>query len=336
MFRLLSDLIRLLILGLIWLIVLGCAAWAAGALYFDLPFEDVRFSAAIGFLGLITLFCCFAHGVLAKWGTVLVGFGAVLAWWLTLQPRNDRAWQSDVAELASAKIDGDVITISNVRNFIYQSETVYTPRWETRTYRLSSLQGIDIGINYWGSPDMAHPLVSFQFSDAPPLCFSIEMRKELNEGYSAIGGLYRQYELIYIVADERDVMRVRTNYRKGEDIYLYRLRVTPEQARQRLMDYLNALNELRDHPKWYNAATTNCTTSIRTQHAAEDRAPWDWRMLLNGRMDELLYERHGLVDEGKDFATLEKQARINEAAKAADNAPDFSRRIRQGRVGFQP
>ena len=121
-----------------------------------------------------------------------------------------------------AEINGDEVTLHNVRNCDYRTETDYTPRWETRTVRLSQLTGIDLAINYWGSPWMAHPIASFQFADAPPLCFSIETRKEIGESYSAIGGLYRQFELIYIVADERDVIRVRTNFRHGEDVYLYR------------------------------------------------------------------------------------------------------------------
>jgi Domain of unknown function (DUF4105) len=122
---------------------------------------------------------------------------------------------------------------------------------------------------------MAHPIASFQFADAPPLCFSIETRKEIGESYSAIAGFFRQFELIYVVADERDLIRVRTNFRRGEDVYLYRTTVPPEKARERFMDYIAALNELHAHPRWYNAATTNCTTSIRTQHAAAQRAPWN-------------------------------------------------------------
>jgi len=182
---------------------------------------------------------------------------------------------------------------------------------------------------------MAHPIVSFQFADAPPVCFSIETRKEIGESYSAIGGIYRQYELIYVVADERDVIRVRTNFRKGEDVYLYHLTATLEKARERFVDYITALNELHDYPRWYNAVTTNCTTSIRTQHAAAERAPWDWRILVNGKGDELLFERGAIATGGLNFAELKKQALINAAAKSVDAAADFSRHIREGRAGFE-
>lgn len=181
---------------------------------------------------------------------------------------------------------------------------------------------------------MAHPIVSFQFADTPPVCFSIETRKEAGESYSAIGGIYRQYELIYVVAEERDAIRVRTNFRKGEEVYLYHLNITPEKARTRFMDYLAALNELHVRPRWYNAVTTNCTTSIRTQHDAAHRAAWDWRILVNGKGDELMFERGNIVTAGLPFEDLKKRALINPAANAANDAPDFSRRIRDGRPGF--
>jgi hypothetical protein len=156
----------------------------------------------------------------------------------------------------------------------------------------------------------------------------------VGESYSAIGGLYRQYELTFICADERDVIRVRTNYRHGEDIYLYHTTMTPEKARERFLEYVASMNALRDKPRWYNAATTNCTTSIRTQHASAERAQWDWRILFNGYADEMLYERGALASGGLPFAELKKRALIDEAAKAADGAPDFSARIRASRPGF--
>ena len=200
--------------------------------------------------------------------------------------------------------------------------------------RLSQLTGIDLAINYWGSPWMAHPIASFQFADAPPVCFSIETRKETGESYSAIGGLYRQYELIYVCADERDVIRVRTNYRHGEDVFLYRTTATPGQARARFLEYLASMNTLRDHPRWYNAVTTNCTTAIRTQHDPARRAPWDWRTLLNGQGDEMLFERGQLVDGGLTFSELKARSLINERARTALDAPDFSNRIRARQHGL--
>jgi len=255
--------------------------------------------------------------------------GVVLAWWLTLSPTNDSDWQPDVAQKGWADVQGDEVTFHNVRNCDYRTDTDYTPHWETRTVRLSQITGIDLAIDYWGSPWIAHPIVSFQFADAPPLCFSIETRKKLGQTYSTIGGLYRQFELIYIVADERDVIRVRTNYRK-EDVYLYHTTILPAHARERFLEYIHSLNALRNKPRWYNAITTNCTTSIRTQHPPKERVPWDWRILLNGKGDELMYERHFIVTGGLPFAELKARSLIDTRARAANDSPDFSRLIREG------
>jgi hypothetical protein len=317
---------------LAWLVALGCAAWAFGALHYDFPV--VRDAAAGAFAFVMLGAIIFVPGPRRKLGAAFLGFAIVLAWWLTLKPGNDRAWQPDVAQTAWSETNGDEVTLHNVRNCDYRTETDYTPRWETRTVRLSQMTGIDLAIDYWGSPWMAHPIVSFQFADAPPVCFSIETRKEIGESYSAIGGLYRQFELIYVVADERDVIRVRTNYRQGEDIYLYRTTFTPAQARQRFQQYLRSLNQLRERPRWYNAITTNCTTSIRAQQPVGERMPWDWRILLNGKGDELMHERRNIVTADLPFAELKRRALIDSAAKAAHEAPDFSRRIRQDRPGF--
>ncbi len=291
-----------------WIVRLGfasvaaiIAAWAFGAAWFDAPFGSGNKIAAalVAFAFAVTIL--FVRPFLRKAIVVALLFGGVLIWWLSLKPTDDRPWQPDVAQKAWAEIQGDEATFHNVRNCDYRTETDYTPRWETRSVRLSQITGIDLAINYWGSPWMAHPIASFQFADAPPLCFSIETRKAVGQTYSAIGGLYRQFELIYIVADERDVIRVRTNFRKGEDIYLYHTTIAPAAARQRFLEYVQSLNTLREKPRWYNAITTNCTTSIRTQHPANERMPWDWRILLNGKGDEMMYERHLIAADGLSF-----------------------------------
>lgn len=308
--------------------------WAAGAILYDLPAPAlVRKIIALLFLLAAPGLAIFGRGRI-RWGTPVLAL-AVTVWWFTLRPSNDRDWLPDVARTGWAEVNDDVVTLHNVRNCDYRTETDFTPRWETRTVNLSHLTGIDLAINYWGSPYIAHPIVSFQFSDAPPVCFSIETRKEKGESYSTIGGIYRQYELIHIIADERDVIRVRTNYRKGEDVYLYRLRISPERSRTRFMEYVKTLNQLKDHPKWYNALTTNCTTSIRSQHQNR-RNPWDWRILVNGKGDEMLYE-HGVIGAGDmPFAELKRRSLVDDAAKTADQSPDFSARIRESAPSFKP
>ncbi|MFZ1219026.1 MAG: DUF4105 domain-containing protein, partial [Chthoniobacterales bacterium] len=263
--------LRLVLISLGSLVCLLATAWAAGALYFDLPIAWLRAPLALvyGLAMLAALF--FLKGRWRAMSVAGLGFAAVLAWWLTIKPSNEGDWQPDVEKLAWAEINGDEVTFHNVRNCDYRTETDYTARWETRTVRISQISGVDLAITYWGSPWIAHPIASFQFKDTPPICFSIETRKQRGETYSTIGGLYRQFELIYTVADERDVIRLRTNYRVGEDVYLYRIAITPAQARERFQEYLRSVNEIRDHPRWYNAITINCTTSIRDQHPEDER-----------------------------------------------------------------
>jgi Domain of unknown function (DUF4105) len=327
--------LRLLVVALGGLVALIAIAWAAGALYYDLPIAWLRTPLALVY-GLVTIAALFFVKPRRRAvGLVAAGFGLVLAWWFTIKPRNEGDWQPDVAQLAWAEGNGDEVILHNIRNNDYRTETDYTARWETRTVRISQIIGLDLAINYWGSPWMAHPIASFQFADAPPVCFSIETRKQLGQTYSAIGGFYRQFALIYIVADERDVIRLRTNYRHGEDVYLYRTAMTPSQARERFHEYLRSLNDIREHPRWYNAVTTNCTTSIRDQHPTADRIPWDWRLLLNGKADELMFERGTIVTAGLPFAQLKAGSLINTRAKAAEGMPNFSELIRAGLVPFQ-
>jgi Domain of unknown function (DUF4105) len=315
-----------------WLAAFVCATWAIGAIYFDFPRASA--SAAILFVIILLAAIVFVRGKLRKLATVFVAVALVISWWATLKPSNNRQWQPNVAETPWAEINGDKVTVHNVRNCDYRTETDFTPHWETRTVRLSQMTGMDVAINYWGSPWMAHPIVSFQFADALPICFSIETRKAIGQNYSALRGLYRQYTLIYVVADERDSIRVRSNYRQGEDVYLYHTLASPTQARARFLEYINAINPLRDHPRWYNALTSNCTTNIRTQRSVNERSSWDWRLLANGKADELLYERQVIATGGLPFSELKQRSLINHSARAADKDPDFSRLIRDGLPGF--
>jgi uncharacterized protein DUF4105 len=310
------------------LIAVVAAIWATGAIYFDLPAPSVirHGAAAVWLLGFVIAWFWLPH---RRWSRLIVGivFLCILGWWLSIPPRQDRDWKPDVAVLPNAVIEGDQVTIHNVRNFDWCSLTDFTTRYDTRSYSLSRLQGADLFIIYWGSPLIAHSIASFDFGDQGRICFSIETRPERGRAYSAVGGLYRQFELIYVAADERDAIRVRTNVHKDEEVYLYHLNLSLEEIRTRFLEYLRRMNQLHDRPEWYNAITSNCTTNIRTQHVVAKPAPWDWRILVDGKGDELLYER-GVLNRNLPFAELKRRAHINNRATDADNAPDFSDRIR--------
>ena len=322
---------RALIVLLIVLLLL-VSAWAVLALLYAGHEGDdvVRWIAiAVFVLGSLAAFIWLRpfRRALAVWG---VGFVAILAWWSTLNPSNDRDWQPDVAKLASAEVRGDQLTFHNVRDFDYRSETDFTPRYEDRIYDLSKLRGLDLFMSYWGSPAIAHTIMSWEFEGSRPLAISIETRKSKGQEYSAVKGFFRHYEIIYIAADERDVIRLRTNYR-GEDDYLYRLKVTPQQARALLMDYVVSINELVKTPQFYNALVDNCTTSIRQHvtHVTSKPARVDWRLLANGYGDQMLYER-GTIDTKLPFAELRARSDITATAKALDRDPAFSQGIREG------
>jgi len=328
---------RFVLVSLGGLACLLATAWAAGALYFDLPIAWLRAPLALVYSLAMLGALLFVKGRWCAIGAVAAGFVAVLAWWLTIKPTEDRAWQPDVARCAWADIQGDEITLHDVRNCEYRTETDYTPQWETRVVHLSKLTGVDLAINFWGSPWIAHPIASFQFADSVPLAFSIETRKAIGQSYSALRGFFRQYELIYIPADERDVIRLRTNYR-GEEVYLYHTTVSAERAQAIFLEYLEHLNQLHEKPEFYNAVTDNCTTNIRAANIAAERGkvpPWNWRVLLNGKMDELLYAR-GFIDGNLPFAALKEQSLINKRAQAAGASADFSRLIRVGLPGAMP
>jgi Domain of unknown function (DUF4105) len=327
-----KKILRCIVVALLWVMLGLVTLWGAAALYLDVRILWLRVPLAgayvLGVLG-VWIF------VRRPWKMVVTtaAFLVVLTWWVALQPSNNRDWLPDSAVLPFADITANQVAIHNIRNCDYRSETDYDVHYHDKTFDLDQLRTVDLYLVTWGSPDIAHTMVSFGFTSGDHVCFSIETRKEKGENYSALKGFFRQFELTYIIADERDVVRLRTNYRVGEEVYLYRLQATPEQGRQFFLDYLRRANELHERAEWYNALTDNCTTAIRTQRAAADRAPWNWRMLLNGHLDELLYER-GAIITNLPFAELEKMSNINARAKAADRAAEFSAQIRRGLPGF--
>ena len=306
--------------------------WAALALHYGGSPSRARDVAAVA--------CILAGGALLwlgwrrRWARLglLVLFAVVLAWWLSLAPRNDRDWQPDVAVLPWVEVAGDTLAVHGVRDNEYRTELDYTVRHDDRTYSLDRLRTVDLFLVYWGSPWIAHTILSFGFDDGRYLAVSIETRKEKGEEYSAVAGFFRRYELIYVVADERDVVRLRASYR-GEEVYLYRLRTPPGAARALLLGYVQRINRLRERAEWYNALTQNCTTAIPRQSGA--RSWRNWKLLANGYLDELAYEI-GAVDTGLPFTELRARSRVNERALAAGDAPDFSRRIREGLPGAAP
>jgi len=256
-----------------------------------------------------------------------------------MQPSNDRAWQPDVARLPYAVVSGDQVTVHHVRNCLYHSETNFVVRYETRRYDLAKLRSADIFLVDWGLHKVAHAMISFGFDDGQYLCFSIETRKEAGEGYSAFRGLFRQYEVIFVAGDERDLVGLRTNYRSGETARLYRMvKAPPAAVRGAFVDYLERINGLARRPEWYNAMTENCMVGffqIARHHAVKGRGRWHWSVLLNGYADRRAYET-GALDTTLPFDELRARSIVNDRARAAGRSPTFSAQIREGLPGIDP
>lgn len=319
-----------------WLILAVLTLWAVSALYVDFRIAALRFPFALLYVvGIIAILFKFKR---SRWAALLclAGFCCVLAWWLTLKPSNEGNWQTDSDRTAWAEMDGDRVTIHNLRNCDYRTETDYTNCWSDRTLYLSQIRAADFFLTNWGIRFASHPIVSFESGDNEHVAFSIEARYKAGQSYSTILGFFRQYGLIFVVADERDVIRLRTNYRKDEEVYMYRVNVQPEVARAMFLTYVTYLNKLKDHPEWYNELTRNCTTTLQKPLAADvsNPQPWNYQFLLNGTLDELLYERGRLVTGGLPFPELKQREHINAAAQAANLSPNFSTLIRLGRIGF--
>jgi Domain of unknown function (DUF4105) len=311
-------------------VIVAVVAWSLAAIWIDGP-KNRQLAAAL--CAVVAAGSLLSLSMIRPWwwGTAaaVVPFAIVLAWWLSIAPSNTGDWQPDVAKLPSAAIEGNVVTIRNVRDFAYPSPTAVVERWETRTYNLDQVEGFDMFLSSWGARGIAHTISSWEFSDGQHLAISIETRKEVGEEYSALLGFFRQYELYYVVADERDVIGVRAGPRH-EDVHLYRIRASPAVARAMLLDYLESVNRLARAPQWYNALTHNCTTTIR-HHAQQVGAgnPFDWRILANGYLDELGYKRHQ-INTSMPFPELRRRSDITARARAASDRKDFSALIRDG------
>ena len=302
-------------------------AWATLAIYYsNLPWASLRLALAIAFT---------AFAVWAVWVSpqrrmsmaLIVLYLGVIAWWISISPSHDRQWRPEVAVMPRAFIDGDRVRLTGVRNFEYRSRNDFTVHYEEREVSLSHLTALDFYVSYWSEGLVGHTFLSFIFDNSPPLSISIETRPEVGEGFAPIASLFKQFELIYVVGDERDLVGVRANHR-NETVYLYRLNASADDARRLLLVYLARINELADRPEFYHLVSNSCTINIvRYANAAGRSGKFDVRHLLNGLMDSYLYHS-GRVDTSLPFDELRRRSRINEAARQADGAPDFSQRIR--------
>lgn len=322
-----NKLIRIIIS----IIILGCWLWGSLAIYYAGPENKiVLYVILLLFITTLPLSFYLTRSFNKTALTSIVIFSLLQIWWNTLSPSNDKDWAVDTARIPYAEINADKLIMHNVRNFDYRSETDFTERWETRYYDLSKLKSVDLFLSYWGSPHIAHTIMSWGFENGDQLAVSIETRKDKTQEYSAIKGFFKQFTLAYVAADERDLIRLRTDYRK-EDVYLYRLQNAPlSRARALLESYIKHMNHLKDKPTFYHALVLNCTTAItlHSQAINPDTLPTDWRLIANGHLDELLYDLKRIRTD-MPFSELRQLSHINQRAGNLQGK-SFSQGIREG------
>jgi Domain of unknown function (DUF4105) len=324
---LLSRALGWLLAGLWFLCRALLVAWAALAIYYsNLPWPELRLALAVAFVA-FAIWALFWRRNRRKTAAFAVVYLGVVAWWISISPSHDRNWRQEVAVMPRAVIDGDRVRISGVRNFDYRSRNDFTVRHEEREVQLSHLIALDFYVSYFMEGPVGHTFVSFIFDNAPPLSISIETRPEVGEGFAPVASMFKQFELIYVVGSERDLVGVRANHRQ-EPIYLYRLNTSAEDARRLLLVYLERINELADRPEFYHLLTNSCTINIvRYANAAGREGRIDIRHILNGLADSYLY-RSGRMNTTLPFDELRRRSHINEAVRSAADAADFSERIR--------
>ena len=314
-------------------------AWGSAAIVYSYLWQSIAGSLALTLLVVSALAAL--YGIASgRWRTYCVGgfvvvFLGVIAWWSTIEPSNDRDWKTEVAVLPEVSWNGDHVTVRNIRNFNYRTPTDFDADYYDNTFDLDELESLDLIASYWAGPAIAHIFVSFGFSNGDHLAVSIERRDERGEGYSTIKGLFKQYEIFFVVADERDVLRLRTNIRNDppEDVYLYRVQAPLENGRRLFVEYMRRIESLKTQPEFYNTITSNCAGNVWLNASVNPgRVPFSWKILLSGHVPEYLHER-GLLDKSMPFQELQQRSRINDRARAVDDPADYSHRIRAGMSG---
>jgi hypothetical protein len=268
-------------------------------------------------------------------GAFLALFTIVLVYWLMIPASNTRQWRKDVSVLPWAEVEGNKATIRNIRYSEYRTTTDFDLHHYNRTYDLDQLRSLDFYMSFWAPIPFCHTMLTFGFEDGTFLCVSIETRPEEHEVFDPIAACFKQFELVYVAGDERDLVRLRTNFR-DEAVYLYRINTTREAMRRIFLRYCTRMNELKARPEWYCTFTRNCTTDIpRKDGTVRGVLPESWKVLINGFVDQLLY-RQGSLDQSMPLAELRKLGHINTRAQNADTDSEFSRLIRVGIPEIQP
>jgi hypothetical protein len=329
-FREMSVIVRWMLYAVVVLAVLLSGGWGSLALWYQFPGGvAARWVASIVWVAgaLLVLVWAWQRRSGLPIGIFALAFMMLLAWWSTIRPSNDRDWADDVARPLTGRVDGDRVTLSNVRNFDWRTDKDYDARWETRQYNLDQLASADLILSSWGMPGIVHALISFGFEDGSHVVFSVEVRRQRQQSFSSIGGFFKHFERTIVAADENDVIRVRTNVRE-EDDHLYRLQMNKPAMRTLFLSYVRGANELAVKPAFYNTVTSNCVTIVYGMAKQIDPGlPYDYRLLLTAYLPSYLYKA-GALDRQYPLQVLVEQGDITARARAVKPGENFSKAIR--------
>jgi len=315
-----------------WLVLGVSWVWATLAVWFCCPWPTWGRVLLAAVWGVATAWCCLRLSRWTSWRVIAAGVLGVGLIWSWQRPTNDRAWMADQARMPSVRFDGDTVTIENLRHATYRSTEDYDVRWCRQSFDLKAIERVDFVVELfasWQGP--AHTFLTFGFADGEYVAISVEIRKEQGESFSALKGLFRQYELMYVIGDERDLIGLRVNHRENP-VYVYPVKATEEQMRELFVAMLQRAHQLAGQPEFYNTLTNTCTTNI-VRHVEEltgEDLPTSLRILLPGYSDSLAFEL-GLVDYDGNLDEARRRFQIPVGLPETADRSVWSRQIREGR-----
>lgn len=328
MFRLLrviKELAKYIVLGLFYI-------WGIGAVYYlNFLTEYLRTPLMWAFIILIPLcLIIFRRRWYVYWIALIICLS--LATYYKFEPASNLGdWDLNWAVMPSVTIKGNKIEVKNIRDFQYRSENDFTPHYYDKTFNLNDLDSLYYVLSYWdGNKAVAHSILSFGFKGGNYLCVSVETRLKKGQPQTGIGGLYNQYGLLYVLADEKDVLRLRTNFRK-EEVYMYKVNADKKTIKPLFVAIMQKIDKLNTQPQFYNTVKHNCLTSLLTdlRNARDEKMSFDYRYIFNGYSDELFYEKGAFVNQDIPFDKFKEIHHINQYIKDSDNIDIYSQEIRQ-------
>ncbi|MEP2029145.1 MAG: DUF4105 domain-containing protein [Paracoccaceae bacterium] len=326
------QLLKVIFIATIVLLIIALTAWGTLALWFRAPGQDtlrIILASAFALLGLTTMAAQFGRRPARSIAVFAFAFTAIVIWWSSIQPPNEGHWAADVARQVTGVIDGDIMTLNNVREFEWHSENDATENWTTRTYDLSQVQSTDLFMSYWDGPNIAHFILSFGFEGGEYLAWSIEVRRQVGGGFSPIADFFKENTMVIVASEEQDVVGVRSNIR-GEDVRIFRVVTAPELRRHLIEELVNNSNALSEQPRFFNSLTSNCaTTVVGMLRDIDVDIPFDWRLVVNGYLPDLIYDR-GALDTRLPMSELRERGKIKSRAQAVGLNNGYSDAIRIG------